>query len=140
MWCPINFLLIEALQKLHHFYGDSFTVELPRGSGRRASLWQAAAEVFAAAYAGFSALGGWTAAGLWRGLRNFRAIRIGAILFCFHEYFHGDNGAGIGASCHQTGWTGVVAKLIEQSVGRGCRWANENFLGGARASSLRPEL
>jgi hypothetical protein len=113
IWFPINFLLIESLQKFHHFYGDGLSVELPTGSGQRASLWDAAAEIsrrltriFLRAEDGRRPVFG--------GLQKFQTEPEWGDHICFHEYFHGDNGAGIGAS-HQTGWTGLVAKLIEQS-------------------------
>jgi len=116
IWFPINFLLIESLQKFHHFYGDSVSVELPVGSGRKASLWDAAAEIsrrltriFLRSEEGKRPVFG--------GLDKFQTDPEWREHIYFHEYFHGDNGAGIGAS-HQTGWTGLVAKLIEQS-GRG---------------------
>jgi hypothetical protein len=113
VWFPINFLMIEALQKFHHFYGDTLTVELPTGSGRQASLWQAAAEVSRRLMRIFlrSSDGRRPVYG---GLEKFQEDPYWRDLIYFHEYFHGDNGAGIGAS-HQTGWTGLVAKLIEQS-------------------------
>jgi hypothetical protein len=113
VWFPINFLLIEALQKFHHFYGDNFKTELPTGSGQKASLWQAAAEIsrrltriFLRSNDGRRPVFG--------GLDIFQNDPHWRDLIYFHEYFHGENGAGIGAS-HQTGWTGLVAKLIEQS-------------------------
>ena len=116
IWFPINFLLIESLQKFHHFYGDGLSVELPTGSGQRASLWNVAAEIsrrltriFLRAEDGSRPVFG--------GLQKFQTEPEWGDHIYFHEYFHGDNGAGIGAS-HQTGWTGLVAKLIEQS-GRG---------------------
>ncbi len=113
IWFPINFLLIESLQKFHHFYGDALSVELPTGSGQRASLWAAAGEIsrrltriFLRAEDGRRPVFG--------GLQKFQTEPEWGDHIYFHEYFHGDNGAGIGAS-HQTGWTGLVAKLIEQS-------------------------
>jgi len=113
VWFPINFLLIEALQKFHHFYGDTLTVELPTGSGRQASSRQAAAElsrrltrIFLRSEDGHRPVYG--------GFEKFQNDPYWRDLIYFHEYFHGDNGAGIGAS-QQTGWTGLVAKLIEQS-------------------------
>jgi hypothetical protein len=116
IWFPINFLLIESLQKFHHFYGDGLSVELPTGSSQRASLWDVAAEIsrrltriFLRAEDGSRPVFG--------GLEKFQTEPGWGDHIYFHEYFHGDNGAGIGAS-HQTGWTGLVAKLIEQS-GRG---------------------
>ena len=113
VWFPINFLLIEALQKFHHFYGKSLTVELPTGSGRQASLWDAATEISRRLIRIFlrSADGKRPVYGE---LDKFQNDSHWRDCIHFHEYFHGDNGAGIGAS-HQTGWTGLVAKLIEQS-------------------------
>src|SRR6266478_1101186 len=113
VWFPINFLLIEALQKFHHFYGDTLTVELPTGSGRQASLWQAAAELSRRLTRIFLRSGDGHRP-VYGGLDKFQNDPHWRDLIYFHEYFHGDNGAGIGAS-HQTGWTGLVAKLIEQS-------------------------
>ena len=113
VWFPINFLLIEALQKFHYFYGDTLMVDLPTGSGQQASLWQAASEIsrrlariFLRSTDGKRPVFG--------GLEVFQNDPHWRDFVYFHEYFHGDNGAGIGAS-HQTGWTGLVAKLIEQS-------------------------
>ena len=113
VWFPVNYLLIESLQKFHHFFGDNLKVECPSGSGRRLNLWQVAAElsrrlsrIFLPGPDGRRPVYGGTEIFQrdphWRGL------------IPFHEYFHGDNGAGIGAS-HQTGWTGLVAKLLQQS-------------------------
>ena len=113
VWFPINFLLIEALQKFHHFYGQGLTVELPTGSGRHVSLWDAATEISRRLMRIFlrSADGRRPVYG---GLEKFQSDPHWRDCIYFHEYFHGDNGAGIGAS-HQTGWTGLVAKLLEQS-------------------------
>jgi Glycosyl hydrolase family 63 C-terminal domain len=113
VWFPINFLLIEALQKFHHFYGESLKFEMPTGSGCRSSLWEAAAEISGRLTRIFlrSAEGRRPVYG---GLEKFQSDPHWCDCIYFHEYFHGDNGAGIGAS-HQTGWTGLVAKLIEQS-------------------------
>jgi len=113
VWFPINFLLIEALQKFHHFYGESLTAELPTGSGRHVSLWDVAAEISRRLTRIFlrSADGKRPVCG---GIEKLQSDPHWRDLIFFHEYFHGDNGAGIGAS-HQTGWTGLVAKLIEQS-------------------------
>ena len=113
VWLPINFLLIEALQKFHHFYGDGFTVELPTGSSRSATLWEAAAEISRRLTRIFLRSSDGTRP-VYGGLQKFQQDPHWRDLIYFHEYFHGDNGAGIGAS-HQTGWTGLVSKLIEQS-------------------------
>jgi hypothetical protein len=113
VWFPINFLLIEALQKFHHYYGEGLTVELPTGSGHQASLWDAATEISRRLMRIFlrSADGKRPVYG---GLEKFQSDPHWRDCIHFHEYFHGDNGAGLGAS-HQTGWTGLVAKLLEQS-------------------------
>jgi hypothetical protein len=113
VWFPANFLLIESLQKFHHFFGDSFTVEFPKGSGREMNLWEVAEElsrrltrIFLAGPDGRRPAYG--------GTRVFQTDPHWRDLVLFHEYFNGDDGAGLGAS-HQTGWTGLVAKLLQQS-------------------------
>ncbi|MFQ5611491.1 MAG: glucosidase, partial [Anaerolineae bacterium] len=115
VWFPINFLIIEALQRIHHYYGDDLTVECPTGSGRMMNLDQVATELsrrlirlFLRNEAGRRPAYGW--------LRTFQEDPHWRDLILFHEYFHGDNGAGLGAS-HQTGWTGLVAKLLQQAGG-----------------------
>ena len=112
VWFPLNFLLIEALQNFHFFYGDSYRVEFPTGSGKKLSLWDVATELsnrlialFLPDARGKRPFNG--GAAKIQGDPNFRNHLL------FYEYFHGDNGAGIGAA-HQTGWTGLVAKLIQQ--------------------------
>jgi len=113
VWFPVNYLLIEALQKFDYFYGRSFTVECPARSGRKVDLWQVASElsrrltrIFLRDSAGHRPVFG--------GTEKFQQDPYWRDLVLFYEYFHGDNGAGIGAS-HQTGWTGLVAKLLQQS-------------------------
>ena len=112
VWFPVNYLLVEALQRYHHFYGDSFTVEVPVGSGIRMNLAQAAAEL------------SWRLVQLFlpdrRGCRpchgqqaRFATDAHWRDLILFSEYFHGDNGRGCGAS-HQTGWTALVAQLLRK--------------------------
>jgi hypothetical protein len=115
IWFPINFLLIEALQKFHHYYGDDFRVECPTGSQQKLTLWQIAEElscrlthIFLRGEDGRRPVLG--ASDLLQGDPHWRDY------IPFHEYFHGDTGAGLGAS-HQTGWTAVVAKLLEQTQG-----------------------
>jgi len=115
IWFPINYLLIEALQKFDHFYGPSLQVEYPTGSTSRATLWDVATElsrrltrIFLRGPDGRRPVHG--------GVRAFQEDPHWRDLVWFYEYFHGDNGAGIGAS-HQTGWTGLVAKLLQQSGG-----------------------
>ena len=112
IWFPVNYLLIESLQKFHFFLGDNYKVECPTGSGRLANLWNVAGEVsqrltriFLRDDSGRRPVFG--------GTEKFQNDPYWRDLIPFHEYFHGDNGAGIGAS-HQTGWTALVAKLIQQ--------------------------
>ena len=112
IWFPINYLLIESLQKFHHYYTDEFTLECPTGSGQYMTLQEVANElskrligIFTRDSSGRRAVFGVNSS--FQNDPNWRD------LIPFHEYFHGDNGTGIGAS-HQTGWTGLVAKLIHQ--------------------------
>jgi hypothetical protein len=112
VWFPINYLLVEALQKYHYYYGDHITIEVPTGSANRVSLWDAAneiahrlIEIFTRGADGRRAVHG--------SVERFQTAEHWRDLPLFYEYFHGDNGAGIGAS-HQTGWTGLVAKLLQQ--------------------------
>jgi Glycosyl hydrolase family 63 C-terminal domain len=112
VWFPINYLLIESLQQFHHYYGDDFKVECPTRSGNYLTLKEIANDLSNRLIK------------LW--LRDekgecafarasgpvFRDTR-DRLHYWFHEYFHADTGAGLGAS-HQTGWTGLVAKLIQQ--------------------------
>jgi len=112
IWFPVNFLLIESLQKFHFFLGDRYKVECPTGSGQMLDLWEVAGElsqrltrIFLRDEHGRRPVFG--------GTEKFQTDSHWRDLIPFHEYFHGDNGAGIGAS-HQTGWTALVAKLIQQ--------------------------
>jgi len=113
IWFPTNYLLVESLQKYHHYYGEDFKVEFPSRSGSEVDLWEVAAEIsrrlvhiFVRDKEGRRPVAG--------GTELFHSDPHWRDLLLFYEYFHGDNGAGVGAS-HQTGWTGLVAKLIEQS-------------------------
>src|ERR671919_130972 len=112
VWFPVNYLIIESLQKFHFFLGDNFKVECPRGSGKLMSLWDVAAELSRRLTRIFLR----TADGrrpVYGGSDTFQRDPHWRDFVLFYEYFHGDNGAGIGAS-HQTGWTGLVAKLLQQ--------------------------
>jgi hypothetical protein len=113
VWFPVNYLMIESLQKFHYFFGGSFTVPCPTGSEQRLDLWQVATEISQRLTRIFlrDAQGRRPVYG---GTEKFQRDSHWRDLILFHEYFHGDNGAGIGAS-HQTGWTGLVAKLLQQS-------------------------
>ncbi|MEM8677319.1 MAG: glucosidase [Cyanobacteria bacterium P01_G01_bin.67] len=112
IWMPVNYLLIESLQKFHYYLGDDFKVECPTGSGNMMNLWEVSQEI------------SYRLTSIFLHDQNYKRPLYGATdkfqdphwrdLILFYEYFHGDNGAGMGAS-HQTGWTGLVAKLIQQS-------------------------
>ena len=112
IWFPLNYLLIESISKFYHYYGDDFTVECPTGSGQHLTLKEVANELSK------------------RLIRLFLRDESGRRPFngnndllqrdphwrdylLFHEFFHGDNGTGLGAS-HQTGWTGLVAMLLQE--------------------------
>ena len=110
----MNYLLIESLQKFHHYLGDDFKVEFPTGSGNMMTLWEVAGELSRRLTNIFLQDRERPPAGVRRISESFRPTRTGVTWSCFYEYFHGDTGAGVGAS-HQTGWTGVVTKLMQQS-------------------------
>lgn len=113
VWFPVNYLMIESLQKYNHYYGDQLQVEFPTGSGNYMNLGQVAAELskrlarlFVRDESGRRPVFG--------GNEKMQNDPHWRDYILFYEYFHGDNGAGLGAS-HQTGWTSLVAKLIQQS-------------------------
>jgi len=112
IWFPVNFLLIESLQKFHFYLGDSYKVECPTGSGRMANLWEVAGEI-SRRLMRILLRGPDERRPVFGAAEKFQADPHWRDHILFHEYFHGDNGAGIGAS-HQTGWTGLIAKLIQQ--------------------------
>jgi len=113
VWFPVNYLMIESLQRFHHYFGDAMQVEFPTGSGVRMNLSEVACQLSRRLSHLFL-----------RDEHGRRPVFGGAEKFqsdphfrdhvLFYEYFHGDNGAGLGAS-HQTGWTALVAKLLQQS-------------------------
>jgi hypothetical protein len=111
VWFPVNVMIIRALLTLDSFYGESFTVECPTGSGRMLSLFEVARELAGRMVAIFRR-GADGRRPVYGGTEKFQSDPHWRDLILFYEYFHGDNGAGIGAS-HQTGWTGVVASLIQ---------------------------
>ena len=113
VWMPVNYLLIESLQKFHHYLGDDFKVECPTRSGNWLSLWEVSQEISKRLTSIFLKDRD-RKRPLYGGIDKFQTDPHWQNLILFHEYFHGDNGAGIGAN-HQTGWTGLVAKLIQQS-------------------------
>jgi hypothetical protein len=113
VWFPVNYLIIESLQKFHYYFGDDFKVECPTASGQMMTLWEVAADIsrrlsslFLRDEDGRRPVHGTSA--------KFQSDPHWRDLLLFYEYFHGEHGAGLGAS-HQTGWTGLVAKLLQQS-------------------------
>jgi hypothetical protein len=113
IWFPGNYLLIEALERYHHFYGDSLKVECPTGSGRMMSLQEVACEISSRLARLFlpDARGRRPCHG---GDERFARDPAWKDLLLFHEYFHGDTGRGLGAS-HQTGWTALVVRALLQN-------------------------
>jgi hypothetical protein len=112
VWFPLNYLVATALQRVHEFFGDEFTIEYPTASGNKVTLdvvaadfWERLVSLFLVDQDGrrpcFGAVQRMQTDPRWRDN------------LLFHEYFHGDNGAGLGAS-HQTGWTGLVADVIRR--------------------------
>jgi len=130
VWMPVNGLLIRALLNLYQFYGDDFKVECPTGSGKQMTLYEVAKEIARRLSSIFL-----------RDANGKRPVYGGSkkfqedlhwkdyILFC--EYFHGDNGAGVGAS-HQTGWTGVIARTLDLFA----RVTASDLLGTSKADLL----
>ncbi|MGE5196253.1 MAG: MGH1-like glycoside hydrolase domain-containing protein, partial [Anaerolineae bacterium] len=112
VWFPLNMLIIESLQKFHHYFGDDFKVECPTGSGQMMNLWDVSLEISKRLIHLFL-LDKEGKRPIYGGTELFQTDPEWRDKILFYEYFHGDNGAGIGAS-HQTGWTGLVAKLIRQ--------------------------
>jgi hypothetical protein len=113
IWFPPNFLLIESLQKFHHYFGDDFTVECPTGSGQMMTLSQVAAEL-SRRLSSIFLRGDDGRRPVFGNVERFQQDPHWRDLILFHEYFNGDDGSAVGAS-HQTGWTGLVAKLLKQS-------------------------
>ncbi|MFM6351863.1 MAG: MGH1-like glycoside hydrolase domain-containing protein [Dolichospermum sp.] len=117
IWMPVNFLIVESLQKFHYYLGDDFKVEYPSGpsgSKKMMNLWEVSTEISQRLINIFLPESeGSSARPVYGGAKKFQEDPNWNQYILFYEYFHGDNGAGIGSS-HQTGWTGIVAKLIQQ--------------------------
>jgi hypothetical protein len=124
IWMPVNALLVRGLLHLYAFYGDDFTVECPTGSGNRMTLYQVAEEI-SKRLAGLFLRDSRGQRPVYGGTRKFQDDPHWRDYLLFYEYFHGDNGAGLGAS-HQTGWTGLVARLIDLFA----RMTPADMLGG----------
>jgi hypothetical protein len=110
IWMPVNGLIIRALLQYYAYYGNDFTVECPTGSGRRMTLYQVAEEI-SRRLASIFLRGKDGRRPVYGGTRKFQEDPHWRDCILFYEYFHGDNGAGIGAS-HQTGWTGIIARAM----------------------------
>jgi hypothetical protein len=110
MWMPVNMLILRALVNYHSYYGDAFTIECPTGSGRRLNLYQVAEEIARRLVRTFLR-DGQGRRPIYGGCRKLQEDPHWRDLVLFYEYFHGDEGAGMGAS-HQTGWTGIIARIL----------------------------
>jgi hypothetical protein len=111
VWMPVNGLLIRALLNLHQFYGDDFKVECPTGSGQMMTLFEVAKEI-SERLARIFLRGKDGRRPVYGGSKKFQEDPHWRDYILFYEYFHGDNGAGLGAS-HQTGWTGLIARSLD---------------------------
>ncbi|MEO5603830.1 MAG: glucosidase [Cyclobacteriaceae bacterium] len=112
IWFPVNYLIIESLQRFHHYYGNDFTIEHPTGSGKMLTLKEIANDLSDRMINIFKkdSKGNRPVFGTYTKLQQDEHFQNHVLFF---EYFHGDNGSGVGAT-HQTGWTGLIAKLIQQ--------------------------
>ena len=142
IWFPVNYLIIESLQKFHHYYGNDFKIECPTGSGKYLTI-NGVAEELSRRLARIllrDAAGRRPVFGKHEKLQTDPHFRDYVL---FHEYFHGDSGRGVGAS-HQTGWTGLVAKLLQPRRERpvSCSGkdqvdvAERGFISGQRRAEL----
>ncbi len=134
VWMPVNTLIIRALLQFYLYYGDSFRIECPTGSGRMMNLFEVSRDIaqrltriFLRDPTGRRPVYG--------GTEKFQTDLHWMDLILFYEFFHGDNGAGLGAS-HQTGWTGLVAKLIDLF---GRMDPVKTLAAGKRAAFVRPQ-
>jgi hypothetical protein len=110
IWMPVNLLIIRALLHYYAYYGDSFKVELPTGSGKEATLYEVAQEI-TSRLSNIFLRNKDGKRPVYGGTEKFQTDPYWRDLILFYEYFHGDNGAGLGAS-HQTGWTGIIARMM----------------------------
>ena len=134
VWFPMNLVILRALFQLHRYYGERFTIECPTGSGNELNLREVALEI-CRRLAGTFLRDEDGRRPVYGGIETFQTDPHWRDLILFHEYFHGDNGAGLGAS-HQTGWTGAIA---DHPADRGMRIYEINtavFLGGRRLEEV----
>ncbi|HLE13894.1 MAG TPA: hypothetical protein VI776_04030, partial [Anaerolineales bacterium] len=129
IWMPMNALLVRALLQLYTYYGDSFQIECPTGSGNQMNLYQVAEEI-ANRLAGIFLRGADGRRPVFGGAEKLQTDPHWRDYILFYEYFHGDNGAGLGAS-HQTGWTGLIARLLQLFAGTD---AGQMLQSGVRSS------
>jgi hypothetical protein len=114
VWMPVNGLLIRALLNLYQFYGDDFKVECPTGSKKHLTLFEVATEI-AHRLSNIFLPDATGKRPLYGGTKKFQEDPYWKDYILFYEYFHGDNGAGLGAS-HHTGWTGIIARMLDLSA------------------------
>jgi hypothetical protein len=136
IWFPVNFLLVEALERYHHFYGDAFQIECPTGSGRMMTLREVAREIamrlsriFLPDVAGKRPAHG--------GAERYATDPAWKDLVLFYEYFHADTGRGVGAS-HQTGWTSLVVKCLEDLARDRTRSGRDAIVPPSSTAEPRP--
>ena len=110
IWMPVNALLVLSLRRMYSYYGDEFKVECPTGSGHKMTLWEVANEI-ARRLGNIFLRNEQGRRPVYGNTKKFQTDPHWRDLLLFYEYFHGDNGAGIGAS-HQTGWTGLITWLL----------------------------
>jgi hypothetical protein len=138
IWMPVNALILRALLHYHLYYGDDFTVECPTGSGRQRNLYQVAEEIA-------NRLGNIFLKNkdgrrpVYGEARKFQTDPHWRDCVLFYEYFHGDNGAGLGAS-HQTGWTGLIARIMHLFAIQTPEQALEGSKKGYFEREVRTEL
>jgi hypothetical protein len=138
VWMPVNALLIRALLNLYGFYGDDFKVQCPTGSGRYMTLFEVAKEIqrrLASTFLGDES----GRRPVYGGTRMFQEDPHWRDLILFYEYFHGDNGAGLGAS-HQTGWTGLVAFMMDLFGRIDANWVLETAFAQRQAQLVRQQV
>jgi hypothetical protein len=131
VWMPINIMLVRALQQFYLYYGDNFKIECPTGSGKLMNLFEVSKELSNRITSTFTR-DEQERRPVYGGTEKFQTDPHWRDLILFYEYYHGDNGAGLGAS-HQTGWTGVVAKLIQLYGQLGA----EQFLQGGISTAFQ---